>query len=74
MDEHTNEIKALILKGYPTESALARKLGWTRQRLNKLTTGDRLPTIEEVNDISMVTGVSVKRLIQIFLHHKLPNG
>lgn len=74
MAERTNEIKHLILQGYPTEAALARALGWPRQRLNKLTTGGRLPTIEEVNEIAQVTGLSVERLLHIFLRHKSPNG
>lgn len=74
MAVHTNEIKNLILQGYPTEAALARALGWPRQRLNKLTTGGRLPTIEEINALAQVTGLSVERLLQIFLANKSPNG
>ncbi len=68
------QIKAMIQEKYPSESALAKQLGWPRQRLNKITTGVRLPTIEEINDLAIALGVSVERLIHIFLLQKSPNG
>lgn len=71
---HTSEIKHLITGKYETESALARSLGWPRQRLNKITTGVRLPTIEEINDLSLALGVSIETLVHIFLPVKSPNG
>lgn len=68
------QIKEMIQEKYPSESALAKQLGWPRQRLNKITTGVRLPTIEEINDLAIALGVSVERLIHIFLLQKSPNG
>lgn len=74
MDALCCEIKGVILERYKSESALAQELGWPRQRLNKITTGVRKPTIEEVNCLSIALGVSVERLLQIFLKKKSPNG
>ena len=67
MTTHETQIKNVILQQFPTESALARELGWPRQRLNRITTGNRLPTIEEVNALSKVLRLSVDTLVHIFL-------
>ena len=74
MNAPETEIKAVISAHFPTESALARELGWPRQRLNKLTTGARLPTIREINDLSRELGMPVGNLVDIFLRIKSPNG
>lgn len=41
------ELSSLIHRRYDSEAAFARDLGWTRQRLNKLTTGVKEPDISE---------------------------
>lgn len=67
MSGATNEIKQLILDQYRSEAAFAAHLNWSRQRLNKITNGVRLPTIDEVNTLSHELDVPVDRLIHIFL-------
>lgn len=62
-----NTLKTLILNQYGTESALARELGWTRQRLNRITTGRTMPDIEELNALSCSLHKPVGELILIFL-------
>jgi transcriptional regulator with XRE-family HTH domain len=68
------ELKYIILKKFGTETACARKLGWPRQRLNKITNGKKIPNVAELNDLSTVLETSVEDLAYIFLPIKSPNG
>lgn len=60
-------VKGLIYSKFGKESALADHLGWPRQRLNKITTGRRLPNIEELNAISLALDEPVDKMLHIFL-------
>lgn len=53
---------------------MAKKLGWTRQRLNKITTGAHEPDIYEAAALAGVLNISVDGIADIFLRHKSPNG
>lgn len=68
-----NELKKLILQKYASEAECARKIGWTRQRLNKITTGCREPSLYELNALAKELGISVSQLVPIFLALKSPN-
>lgn len=68
-----NQIKSMILEKYRSEAACARKIGWERQRLNKITTGFREPSVYELNEIAKALDTSVNRLVPIFLAMKSPN-
>ena len=69
-----NAIKSLISEKYKSEAACARQLGWERQRLNKITTGFREPSVYEVNELARVLERPVGDLVLIFLRMKSPNG
>lgn len=68
------ELKGLIYSKYGKETVLADKLGWTRQRLNKITTGRKTPNIEELNELAQALDEPVDRMMHIFLPKKSPNG
>lgn len=72
--EKVTELCGLIRRSYKSEAEFARKLGWNRQRLNKITTGAKEPDIHEVAAISRGLGVPLDRMINIFLTAKSPNG
>lgn len=72
MQEVVN-VKTLITDKYKTEAACARKLGWSRQRLNKITTRTREPSVYELNEIAKALGTSVNRIVPFFLVDKSPN-
>lgn len=61
------ELKALIYKKYDTEAEFARAIGWPRQRLNKITSGRKEPTISEVNEISVGLDEPVQQIASFFL-------
>ena len=68
------ELRGLIYGKYDTESQLADELGWSKQRLNVITTGRREPSLEEVEALAQKLDKSVEDMVYIFLRHKSPNG
>lgn len=66
-------LKGLIYGKYGKEVALAQKLGWPKQRLNRITTGRSMPNIEEVNALASALDTPVDQMISIFLAYKSPN-
>ena len=67
-------LRGLIYSKYPTESAFADDLKWSRQKLNKITTGKQIPDIADVNHMAATLGVSVNLIASFFLESKSPNG
>lgn len=66
-------LRGLIYSMYRSEAALARALGWDKQKLNKITNGQKDPTVTELNDIAAGLGVKTSMLLDIFLEEKSPN-
>ena len=66
-------LNGLVHSKFDTESKMADAMGWSRQRLNKITNGDKEPDLFDVRDIADVLGVSFMDVAQIFLDLKSPN-
>lgn len=47
-----NELKRLVRKKFKTESACAEALGWTKQKLNRITTGAVMPNIRTAAELA----------------------
>jgi transcriptional regulator with XRE-family HTH domain len=65
----TNEIigqniLAILNKKSLTQAALAEKLGWTRQDVNKIVHGRKNVTAQELKEISDVLNVSMEELVK----------
>lgn len=73
MEKKIAELRGAIYSNYPSEAACARELGWPRQRLSKITNGEKEPNIEEIVSLARVLGKTVEDVVQIFLRHKSPN-
>ena len=69
-----NEIRGLIYSRYDSEAQLAQDLGWTRQRLNAITNGQKEPDLDEIYALSQKLETPIEEIIYIFLRHKSPNG
>ena len=67
-------LRGLIYGKFDTETAFAEHLGWTRQRLNKITAGKRKPDIDEVFDIAQGLDADFEKVAYIFLKFWSPNG
>lgn len=68
------ELRGIIYSQFDTEAELASRLGWSAQRLNKITNGIKEPDLEELNQLSEALNRPVSDLLQIFLRYKSPNG
>lgn len=68
------ELRGLIYGKYDSEAALAADLGWSRQRLNKITSGMKEPDLEEVAELAGKLDQSVEDIVQIFLRNKSPKS
>jgi len=67
-------LNGLIHSKFDSEAKMADALGWPRQRLNKITNGDKEPDLDEVRDIATVLGESFMTVANIFLAIKSPTG
>ena len=56
-----------INEKFESEAACARALGWARQRLNKITTGQMKPDVDDVNALSAVLEISVGDVCSFFI-------
>lgn len=70
MAKKVREFRSLIYKYYDSESEFADTIKWPRQRLNKLTNGTKIPSIDELETLSSPLHISIEGLAQIFLTHK----
>ena len=68
------ELNGLIHSRYDNEAQMASALGWPRQRLNKITNGDKEPDLDEVQQIADVLEVPFMSVAQIFLSKWSPIG
>lgn len=73
MAQKVREFRGLIYSNFDSESEFARSLGWTKQRLSKITNGARQPDLQEIDILSGPLGVTSNQLLQIFLRHSSPN-
>lgn len=67
------ELRSIIYGKYDSEAEFAQVIGWERQRLSKITNGQKEPNVEELNSLALGLGISVEKVAQIFLNFKSPN-
>lgn len=68
------ELRGMIYSKYESEAQCARELGWPRQKLSKITNGNKEPDIDELFQLSKALGCAIDDLVDIFLKHKSPIG
>lgn len=61
-------LRGMIYAKFDSESKCAEALGWSRQRLWKITTGKREPTLDEVKSLSDVLEEPFMNIANLFLH------
>ena len=67
-------LRGMIFSNYESEAQMAKAIGWSRQRLNKITNGTKEPTLYEVDVIAKAVGEEFMTVAAIFLKKKSPNG
>lgn len=68
------ELNGLIHRKYDNESQMAESMGWPKQKLNKITNGDKAPSLEEIEAIASAVEEPIMTIVNIFLRSKAPNG
>ena len=74
MIEARREIKSMIYRKFDTEKECAERLGWPKQKLNKIVNGKQEPSVSEAVAIAAVMEEPVGRVVDIFLKMTSPNG
>lgn len=62
------ELRGIIYSLFDSEADLARSLGWTKQRINKITNGVKVPDLQEVQALSHALNRPLEEIANIFLH------
>ena len=68
------ELNGLIHRKYGNESQMADAMGWAKQRLNKITNGEKAPSLSDIEAMSNALDEPVMTLVEIFLRAKSPIG
>ena len=61
------DLKGRIHSKYNSEAEFARAIGWSRQRLSKITNGHRVPTLFEVDDLAAKLECSFMDIANFYL-------
>lgn len=59
-------LRALIYAKYDSESAFARAIGWSKQRLQRITNGLQVPNINDVYAIAVALGCTFQQVADAF--------
>lgn len=73
MTRQVKEVRGLIYRHYNNMAEFARTIGWPKQRLNKITTGKKVPNLEEVEVLAKSLHTPIGEMAQIFLNHRSPD-
>ena len=65
-------VRGLIYSKFNSEAEFAHYLGWKKQKLSKITNGQKQPDLQEVSEMSKALGIGMTELTNIFLSQKSP--
>lgn len=68
------ELCSLIHAVYDSESQFATAIGWTKQRMNRITNGVKEPDLSEVAEIADGLRQPFEKIAYIFLHDSRQMG
>lgn len=72
--ERVMALRGLIYSKYKSEAEFAKSIGWSRQKLNRITTGRKEPDLQETSEIAAGLGRPLEEIAHIFLVESSPNG
>lgn len=62
-----DRLKVCIKAKFGTEANMARRMNWPRQRLNKITTGRKVPDVGEIGEMATALEESITKVAEFFL-------
>ena len=72
MSRKISELRSLIYGRFDSQTEFAEYLGWSKQRLSKITSGRKEPSISEVSEISQGLGIEISVVVRIFVRYWSP--
>ena len=66
-------LRMAIYKNHASFSDFARAIGWSRQRLYRVTKGMHIPDVVELQEIATGLGISIESASWFFLPRKSPD-
>jgi len=67
------QLSSMIHAIYGSESQMAQAMGWSRQRLNRITNGKKVPDLYELDDIATALNTPFLSVAHIFLEKRSTN-
>lgn len=67
------QLSSMIHAVYGSESQMAKTMGWSRQRLNRITNGKKVPDLFELDDIASALNTPFLSVAHIFLRERSTN-
>ena len=64
---NANRLRAEIITQYGTQTAFAKAIGWHPNKVSAIITGKRIPTVDEVAEISENLQLGSEAICDIFL-------
>ena len=61
------DLKGRIHSKYNSEAEFAKAIGWTRQRLSKITNGHKVPSLYDVDLLATAFGCSFMDIANFYL-------
>lgn len=69
-----NKIRGLVMGRYPTITAFAKEVGWSRQKASSIiSSGKQEPSLDDIYVISRAVGKDADEIASIFLQQKTQN-
>lgn len=69
-----SKLRKLVYGHFETQTAFARHLSWPINKVNAMLNGRYLPSLDEVEKISIALDLDSKNMMCIFLPNISPNG
>ena len=69
-----NELRAEIVRIRGTQDKFAESINWHRNKVSKMMNGKYVPNVDEAGAIANELNLSERKIIEIFLNNKSPNG
>ena len=67
----TQRLRGIICGRYSSVSGLARQLDWGRQKLQRIISGQQIPTVQEVYEMALALKLTLSEMADFFLEEKI---
>ena len=65
-----NKIRGIVLGRYPSITAFAKEVNWSRQKASSIICGKQEPSLDDCYVISLAVGKDADEIASIFLQNK----